>query len=122
MISLHIRIQNLRNFMSSNNTFRNCADFRCVDIRYITKTLHSEGIKYRRELYNSNSIKITRKVIYRNTTKVEIYEFCDTLQQTYGACIYMQNESTISVYLLTEKSKEALIKEFSMPSYNNVKF
>ena len=50
--------------------------------------------------------------------RVKLHGFCDTSQQSYGACIYLKSTfkgGKVSVHLIASKSRLAPIKETTIP-------
>ncbi|GBN36873.1 hypothetical protein AVEN_270258-1 [Araneus ventricosus] len=72
---------------------------------------------FRDQLHHPKSIRIPRRVLLPNATKIELHAFCDASEKAYTAVIYLKsiNDSSISVKLLTSKTRVAPLKTVSIP-------
>ncbi|XP_065368821.1 uncharacterized protein LOC135961251 [Calliphora vicina] len=79
------------------------------------------GIKWRQFLvdYESiNDIHISRWVVFKPTTTLEVHGFCDASEKAYGACIYVRVHNGVNAihsHLLLAKSRVAPLKTISLP-------
>ncbi|GBO08345.1 hypothetical protein AVEN_229901-1 [Araneus ventricosus] len=71
---------------------------------------------FRDQLHHLKSIRVPRRVLLPNTTKIKIYAFCDASEKAYAAVIYLKliNDSSISDKLLTSKTRVAPLKTVSI--------
>ena len=62
------------------------------------------------------TLRINRKVIGLNAINIQIYGFCDSTEQAYGACLYIRSTDSnnkTSCELLCSTSKVAPLKQLT---------
>jgi hypothetical protein len=65
-----------------------------------------------------SGIQIPRKVIIKNSTKIELHGFSDASERAYGAAIYLKTidkSGHVQVQLLIAKSRVAPLKSLTIP-------
>ena len=66
---------------------------------------------------NLLQIKINRKVVCSNATKIQMHGFCDSSERAYGACLYIRSKDNdkISCEHLCSTSRVAPLKQLTIP-------
>lgn len=83
-------------------------------------SIHTEWIKYYKQLPLLNNATFQRKTIIKSAVKIEIHGFCDASEKAYGACVYLRSideDGHIQVELLAAKSKVAPLKHQTIPRH-----
>lgn len=63
-------------------------------------------------------VKITRRILYNESSRIELHGFCDASERAYGACIYVRitdSNHQHHVTLLCSKTRVAPLKIVSLP-------
>ncbi|GBN62633.1 hypothetical protein AVEN_19041-1, partial [Araneus ventricosus] len=83
----------------------------------VPEEINKKWTVFRDQLHHLKSIRIPRRVLLPNATKIELHAFCDASEKAYAAVIYLKsiNDSSISVKLLTSKTRVAPLKTVSIP-------
>ncbi|GBN86371.1 hypothetical protein AVEN_188931-1 [Araneus ventricosus] len=83
----------------------------------VPEEINKKWTVFRDQLHYLKSIRIPRRVLLPNATKIELHAFCDASEKAYAAVIYLKsiNDSSISVKLLTSKTRVAPLKIVSIP-------
>ncbi|XP_046145012.1 uncharacterized protein LOC123988552 [Osmia bicornis bicornis] len=80
--------------------------------------IHTEWVRYYKQLPLLNNIIFQRKTIIDAPTKIELHGFCDASEKAYGACVYIRSTDAnrhTHTELLFAKSKVAPLKTQSIP-------
>ncbi|XP_046143787.1 uncharacterized protein LOC114881955 [Osmia bicornis bicornis] len=80
--------------------------------------IHTEWVRYYKQLPLLNNIIFQRKTIIDTPTKIELHGFCDASEKAYGACVYIRSTDPnrhTHTELLFAKSKVAPLKTQSIP-------
>ncbi|XP_062703568.1 uncharacterized protein LOC134286023 [Aedes albopictus] len=105
-------------FMQRLWTLENEKDRKLAWDDQLPQTVGEEWRKYHEQLPLLNTIQVPRCVITPGARSVEFHCFCDASMVAYGATVYVRSENqygTVSVHLLTSKSKIAPLKTQSLP-------
>ncbi|XP_018364357.1 PREDICTED: uncharacterized protein LOC108762053 [Trachymyrmex cornetzi] len=84
----------------------------------VPETIRIVWTSYCQQLPAIRYLEIPRHAIVHKPTDIQLHGFSDASQVTYGACIYIRSvndEGTISIRLLTVKSRVAPLKTISLP-------
>ncbi|XP_018374531.1 PREDICTED: uncharacterized protein LOC108768562 [Trachymyrmex cornetzi] len=84
----------------------------------VPETIRIVWTSYCQQLPAIRYLEIQRHAIVHKPTDIQLHGFSDASQVAYGACIYIlsvNDEGTISIRLLTAKSRVAPLKTISLP-------
>jgi len=80
--------------------------------------VHTRWVAWYGKISCLNHLKIPRRILCDNPTRIELHGFCDASEQAYGACIYIRSTNPVRhhhVKLLCAKSRVAPLKSVSLP-------
>lgn len=80
--------------------------------------LYYKSLSFRGQVQELNQCKVSRNVLCKNFSEVQLHGFADASQRTYGACIYLISknaEGIVQVRLLCAKGKVAPLKQQTIP-------
>ncbi|XP_022168208.1 uncharacterized protein LOC111032244 [Myzus persicae] len=84
----------------------------------LSKDLQARWAKFYVGLQSLKQLKIPRRAVPVEHTRLEIHGFCDASQEAFGCCIYIKSISTtgnVNISLFTSKSRVAPIQASTIP-------
>ncbi|BET01615.1 Pao retrotransposon peptidase [Nesidiocoris tenuis] len=84
----------------------------------LSKSLTKRWRIFCQTLYKIKELQIPRKIVSPNARSIELHGMCDASMDAYGACVYLRcinHDGSISVSLVTSKSRVAPLKTQSLP-------
>ena len=84
----------------------------------VPQYIHTAWFNLKNRLPALNEIKFPRKVVIKESVRIEIHGFCDASEKAYGGCIYFRSidkDGKILTALLCSKNRVAPLKTISLP-------